>query len=202
MAAIESDSKISLHVRSNSFPSAPHPLVSQLEEHLKRLKSSESATSSSLSHKLNGLQDLHECTDKLLQLNITQQVLTRGCSREWVDELLDGSLRLLDICSTAKDCLLQSKECVYEIQSAIRRRRGDESAFTAEGGKYLASRKNMKKAIQKVFGNVKEVRHEFKFSSANKENDMLSFVKRSRYGHFQYIRVFVALYLRTKGTTE
>lgn len=121
MAAIESDSRISLHVRSNSFPSSPHPLVSQFEEHLERLKASESATtsSSSLSQKLSGLQDLHECTDKLLQLNITQQVLAREFSQKWVDEILDRSLRHLDFCSTAKDCLLQSKERVYEVHSAV-----------------------------------------------------------------------------------
>ena len=128
MAATESNPKISLHIHSNSFPSAPHPLVSQFKEHLNRLKSSESAcSSSSLSHKLGGLQDFHDYTDKLLQLTITKQALTRNCNEKSIEELLDGSLRLLDICSTVKDCLLESKECMYEVQSAIRRRRGAEN---------------------------------------------------------------------------
>ncbi|XP_028767915.1 uncharacterized protein LOC114725554 [Neltuma alba] len=177
MAAIDSNPNISLHIRSNSFPSAPHPLVSQFEEHLNRLKSSDSASSSSsLSHKLSGLQDLQDSSDKLLQLSTTQQVLAKDCSQKWVDELLDGSLRLLDICSTAKDCLMRSKESVYEIQSTIRRR-GAEAASTDGAGNYLASRKNVKKAIQKALGNIKGLRNYPIVSSANKENDMLSLLK-------------------------
>ncbi|XP_028767912.1 uncharacterized protein LOC114725551 [Neltuma alba] len=177
MAAIESNPKISLHMRSSSFPTGPHPLVSQFEEHLNRLKSSDSASSSSsLSHRLSGLQDLQDSTNELLQLSTTQQVFAQACSQKWVDELLDGSLRLLDICSTAKDCLLQSKESVCEVQSAIRRK-GAEAAFTAGGGNYLASRKNVKKAIRKALGNIKGIRNDLIVSSANKENDMFSMLK-------------------------
>ncbi|CAL2262136.1 unnamed protein product [Prunus armeniaca] len=49
------------HTRSNSFTSRPHPIVQEVDEHLCRLRSSEatSTSSSSISHKLSGLQDLH-----------------------------------------------------------------------------------------------------------------------------------------------
>ncbi|XP_054787712.1 uncharacterized protein LOC129293658 isoform X2 [Prosopis cineraria] len=127
-------------------------------------------------HKLSGLQDLQDCTDRLLQLSTTQQVLAQDCGQIWVDELLDGSLRLLDICSTAKDCLLQSKESVYEVQSAVRRR-GAEAAFTVGAGNYLASGKNVKKTIRKALGNIKGIRNELIVSSATKENEMLSMLK-------------------------
>ncbi|KAK4275238.1 hypothetical protein QN277_018355 [Acacia crassicarpa] len=173
MAAIQSNSNISYHMRSNSFSTAPYPLVSQFEEHLNRLKSSASASSSSsLSHKLSGLQDLQDSTDKLLQLSTSQQVIAQDCSQKCVDELLDGSLRLLDICITAKDCLLQSKESVAEVQSAIRRR-GAEAAFIVGAANYLASRKNVKKAIQKALRNIKGIRKDL----IVKENDMLSMMK-------------------------
>ncbi|XP_028752871.1 uncharacterized protein LOC114712493 [Neltuma alba] len=165
------------HIRSNSFPSAPHPFVSQFEEHLNRLKSSDSASSSSsLSHKLSGLQDLQDSSDKFLQLSTTQEVLARDLSQKWVDELLDGSLRLLDICCTAKDCLVQSKESVREVQSVVRRR-GAEAAFTTAVGNYLASRKNVKKAIRNALGNLKGIRNQFTVSSEAKENEMLSMLK-------------------------
>ena len=153
MAAIESNPKASMHIRSNSLPSTPHPIVSQFEENLNRLKSYDSASSSSLSHKLGDLQDLQDCTDKLLYLSTTQQVLAQDCCQKWVDELLDGSLRLLDICSTIVDCLVQSKESVYGAQSAIRRR-GAEVALTIGAGNYLAFRKTVKKAITKALGNI------------------------------------------------
>ncbi|KAI4317437.1 hypothetical protein L6164_025304 [Bauhinia variegata] len=164
MAAIELNTKCSIHIRCNSLPSAPHPIVSQFEEHLDRLKSSEEALSSStISHKLSALQDLHDCTDKLLQLSCAKQAL----ARDHCNELLEGSLMLLDIFSIAKDILLQSKESLMELESFVRRRRGGEIAFTVEVGKYLASRKKVKKATQKSLRNLKATKNEF--SKADKE---------------------------------
>ncbi|KAF2322641.1 hypothetical protein GH714_026409 [Hevea brasiliensis] len=115
------------HGRSDSLPSRPHPLMSQLDDHICRLRASEAtASSTSISHKLDVLQDLHECVDKLLLLPLTQQGLAQENNRKCVDELLDGSLRLLDVCNSAKDALLQTKEYGLELQSTIRRRQGGE----------------------------------------------------------------------------
>ncbi|XP_006593014.1 uncharacterized protein [Glycine max] len=94
MAAIEKKTQSSLHLRSNSLLSAAHPLVSQFEEHLhplvsqfeehlQRLRGSEatsSLSSSSVCHKLNDMLDLHDYTDKLLQLPI-EQVLAQESSQ-------------------------------------------------------------------------------------------------------------------------
>jgi hypothetical protein len=44
------------------------------------------------SHSINSLQDLHESTEKLLQLRITKQALARERSNKHVAELLDGSV--------------------------------------------------------------------------------------------------------------
>ncbi|KAI9123873.1 hypothetical protein K1719_005173 [Acacia pycnantha] len=161
-----------MHIRSNSFPSASHPILSQFEENLNRLKSSETASSSSTSicQKLSDLQDLQDCTDKLLQLSTIQQSLARECSKKSVDQLLEGSLMLLDVCILAKDCLQQSKESVQELQSVIRRR-GTEAGCRIEGVKYLASRKMMKKTIRKAMVNLKGA---FKDSSNNQESENLS----------------------------
>ncbi|TYI43978.1 hypothetical protein ES332_A01G205600v1 [Gossypium tomentosum] len=101
---------------SNSLPlpSRPNPLVSEIDEHLKRLRDSEAtSTSLSISHKLNSLQDLYDCGP--------------------VDELLDGSLRLFDLCNTAKDILLQTKGSIQDIQSVMRRR-GCEYLFNLFSG--------------------------------------------------------------------
>jgi len=174
MAVTEINTKSSLHTRSNSFPSAPHPLISQYEEQLRILKDCEatsSISSSSLSHKLDGLLDLQDCTDKLLHLTTKQQVLARECSDKCVDDLLEGSLGLLDICSTAKECLLISKESLHELHSVIRRRKGDETVCTIEGGKYLASRNKLKKAIRKALRNLKAIKSE---SAVFPSNNMLS----------------------------
>ncbi|CAL2241274.1 unnamed protein product [Prunus armeniaca] len=69
------------------------------------------------------------------------------CGDKWINELLDGSLRLLDVCGIIKDALLQTKECMHELQSIMRRRRGGDMSFLSEVRKYLASGKDVKKAM-------------------------------------------------------
>ncbi|KAI9181060.1 hypothetical protein LWI28_010967 [Acer negundo] len=144
----------SYHIRSNSLPSRPHPITSEVDQHLSRLRSSQatstssSSSSSSICHEINGLQDLHGCVDKLLQLPLVQQALGQEQQKKLVDELLDGSLWILDVSSIAKDALLQTKECLQGLSSVLRRRRGDE--ISSEVKKYLTSRKAVKKTIRKA----------------------------------------------------
>ncbi|PPS11131.1 hypothetical protein GOBAR_AA09510 [Gossypium barbadense] len=66
------------HTRSNSFPlpSRPNPLVLEIDEHLNKLRDSEAtSTSSSICHKLNGLQDLYDGSIQDIQLVMRR----RGC---------------------------------------------------------------------------------------------------------------------------
>ncbi|CAN1770787.1 hypothetical protein LINPERHAP1_LOCUS11708 [Linum perenne] len=143
------------HARSNSFPSRTHPTVSEFDEQLCRLRQSQAAsTSSSISHKLNGIQDVYECVDKLIQLPSTQQAMIHDQNELLDNELLDGSLRVLDMCNTAKDALSQLKESVAELQSAIRRRQGRQGDLVTETKRYLNSRKVVKKAILKALKGI------------------------------------------------
>ncbi|XVF00792.1 hypothetical protein REPUB_Repub04eG0032100 [Reevesia pubescens] len=148
------------HTRCNSFPlpSRQHSLATEVNEHLNRLKASEakSTSSSSISHKLNGFQDLYDCVAKLLQLPLSQPTLAQK-KKEWVDELLDGSLKLLDLCGNAKDVVLQTKESANELQSVLRRRKSGELELVSEVRKYLTSRKVVKKTIHMALGNLKGI---------------------------------------------
>ncbi|KAK4284737.1 hypothetical protein QN277_001525 [Acacia crassicarpa] len=154
------------HIRSTSLPSKPHPLILKCNEYLAKLEaldaasSSPSSSSSSFSHKLSELQELHDSVEKLVQLSDTREVLVHECH----DEILDGSLRLLDACTAAKDALLHTKECAREVQSIMRRKRGGEM----EVRKYLTSRKVVKKAISKALANLKSASNKCKFSSTHK----------------------------------
>ncbi|CAM8971807.1 hypothetical protein QQ045_030329 [Rhodiola kirilowii] len=142
-------SRTRFHGRSVSLPSIPHPTVPEYDEILCRLKSSDSAcssSSSSIRNHLDGLHDLHDSLVSLLLLPETQQALAKERHGKWVDEILDGSLRLLDVCGTAKDSLSLTKECVQELQSSLRRKGSD----AKEAGKFLARRKAVKKSIQKA----------------------------------------------------
>ncbi|CAL1372930.1 unnamed protein product [Linum trigynum] len=143
---------VSFHARSNSFPAArSHPLVSEIDEQVCRLRQSQAAStsSSSIGHNFISLQLVYDCVDQLFQLSTTQQALIND--QKCFNELLDGSLRLLDLCNVAKDALSQMKESVAELQSAIRRRQG---GLEGETRRYLKSRKAVVKAIQKVLKDV------------------------------------------------
>ncbi|CAL2279837.1 unnamed protein product [Prunus armeniaca] len=146
---------MAFHTRSNSFPSRPHPIFQEVEEHLCSLRSS-------------------EATSTLLQLPLTQQALAQEQNEKWANEILDGSLRLLDVCSSAKDVILQTKDCTQNLQSIIRRRRaGETAAVTSEVRKYLTPRKMVKKTINKAVGCLKAIANKFAFSSVNKDHEKL-----------------------------
>ncbi|KAK8320441.1 hypothetical protein V6Z11_A12G037800 [Gossypium hirsutum] len=125
--------------RSNNFPrsSRQHPLATEVNEHLNRLRASKEAStsSSSIIHKLNGFQDLYDCVVNFLQLSLSHHALTHECA----DELLDGSLRLLNLCSTAKEIKISEAEIVSEVR------------------KYMSSKKVAKKTIHKALGNLKVI---------------------------------------------
>lgn len=87
---------------------------------------------------------MHNCVDNLLLVPLSQQILAQHRNEKWVDELLDGSLKLLDVCSTAKDPLLRTRELSHGLQSSLRRRQGGENGISAEVGQYLTSREECK----------------------------------------------------------
>ncbi|KAF3952970.1 hypothetical protein CMV_021538 [Castanea mollissima] len=151
MAASTFNSKSHQHTRSNSLPTRTHPLISEFHDQLSRLRDLEATSSSSTSicQKLNGLQDLHDCVDKLLLLPFTQALAQEQCEK-LVNEMLDGSLNLLDVCDMARDALLQTKECTRELQSTLRRRPDDKMEITREVEKFVASRKGVKKSMKKI----------------------------------------------------
>ncbi|KAJ0241886.1 Carrier protein [Hirschfeldia incana] len=138
---------LSFNVRSNSLPSRSHPQAAHVDEQLARLRSSEEASTSSISKRIDNLQELHESLDKLIRLPFTQQALAQVQNKKAVEQLLDGSLRILDYCNVSKDVLSQMKEGLIEIQSILRRKRGD---LSVEVRKYLASRKSLKQTFPKI----------------------------------------------------
>ncbi|XP_021758679.1 uncharacterized protein LOC110723644 [Chenopodium quinoa] len=148
---------VSHHIRSSSYPSNSYPIVDQLEEQLCRLRSCQAASTSSVTSKLTGLEDLYKCADQFLQLPLNQKTVCQTQNKNWVEEVLNGSLRLLDICATSRDALVQSKERLQDIQSVVRRRCSDEIDTSNEVVEYLKTRKTSKKIIKKCLKDIKEV---------------------------------------------
>ncbi|GLT27939.1 hypothetical protein SLA2020_029020 [Shorea laevis] len=235
------------HSRFNSLPSAPHPIASEVDVHLSRLASSEStSTSSSLCHKLNGFQDLHDWVEKLLLLPLTQQALAQEEHRKYVNELFDRSLWLFDLCivamdalkaikkavlkalnnlknkenkyntfafnkntvrplySSAKDFVLQAKQGSHALQSVLRRRQGGEAEIAAEVKKYMASRKAVKKAINKALVKLKTMQAECTFSPLddNKTKATVGMLKQVEAVTLSVFDSFLSLICGTKDLSK
>ncbi|PIA46806.1 hypothetical protein AQUCO_01500387v1 [Aquilegia coerulea] len=155
MATSTLNLKASYHVRSISLPSRSHPLIVSVDEQLCRLRSSEATgCSSSTCNKLSGLNGLYESVEDLLQLSLTQNTLSSERSNKCVNEVLDGSLSLLDICSTTRDVFMQITECVQDLQSTLRRKK--ENGVANEVGLYVIARKKVNKLIQKCLSELKK----------------------------------------------
>ncbi|CAA2954640.1 Hypothetical predicted protein [Olea europaea subsp. europaea] len=95
-----------------------------------RLKTSKEASvsSSSICTQLASLRDLLEDINNLIQLPSVQQALA---GETFASELLDGSLKIVNICGIARDVIILMKESIQELQSSLRRNRGFEAYMTS-----------------------------------------------------------------------
>ncbi|CAK8569267.1 unnamed protein product [Lathyrus sativus] len=191
------------HGRSISLPSRPHPLILKCNQHLEALLRSSNETSSySLSHKIDGLRDLIECVENLIQLPLTQDVFLHDPHQEnWVNNFLDGSLRLLDVCSAAKDAVIHTKECTRELQSIIRRRGGG-TEVTAEAKKFLTSRKVVKKAVSKALTNMKVNTKRCNLLCTNQDHQTVALIKLFHDVEVATLSTFQTILEYMSGTTQ
>ncbi|TKY70273.1 hypothetical protein E2542_SST06563 [Spatholobus suberectus] len=94
------------HVRSNSFATGSHPSTTRVEEELSKLKTWEAtstSTSKSIGTGFSLLEDLYVCLEDLLNVASTQKLISNHQSEKCMEELLDGSVRILDICGITRD---------------------------------------------------------------------------------------------------
>ncbi|BAT75329.1 hypothetical protein LR48_Vigan01g171500 [Vigna angularis] len=151
------------HVRSISLPSRSHPSTIRVEEELSKLKTWEGTSTPSLQSIQNGLsllQELYIALDDLLNMSSTQQVISLHKGHKCVEEVLDGSMRILDMCGITRDTLLQIKENVQALHSALRRRKGDSSVETSVA-EYKFFAKKMKKNVNKLITSLKHMDAKF-----------------------------------------
>ncbi|GAB4828415.1 hypothetical protein Ancab_035413 [Ancistrocladus abbreviatus] len=179
MATSFANQRTTCHARSISLPSRPHPLDASVEDQLSRLRASETGASSSASsicHKLSGIKELCEIVNDLIQLPLNQQALSHPLNHDEAEEVLDGSLGLLDLCSSTMDVLSQMKASVLELQSSLRRRSGEESDLA----NYTMSRKKINKLVSKCFGNFKKLDKSSALVHSEKDSSTLSVVRTLR----------------------
>nr|AFK41499.1 unknown [Medicago truncatula] len=167
------------HVRSNSFPSQSHPSSTRIEQDLRKMKTWEAtstSTSDSITTGLSFLEDLYISLDDLLHMSSTQKAVSHHQGEKFVEELLDGSVKLLDICGITRDTMLQIKENVQSLHSALRRRKGDSSIETSVA-EYKFFTKKMKKNVAKLITSLKQMESKFGASSLlNKNQDLVAVI--------------------------
>ncbi|CAI8588515.1 unnamed protein product [Vicia faba] len=169
------------HVRSNSFPSQSHPSTIRLEQEINKIKTwgaTSTSTSDSVTTGLSLLEDLYISLEDLLNITSTQKAISLRQGEKYVEELLDGSVKILDVCGIARDTVLQIKENVQSLQSSLRRRRKGDSIIETSVAEYKFFTKKMKKNVTKLITSLKHMESKFGVSSLlNQDQDFAVVVR-------------------------
>nr|KYP66537.1 hypothetical protein KK1_012833 [Cajanus cajan] len=168
------------HVRSNSFPSGSHPSSIRIEEELSRMKTWEAtskSTSESIGTGLSLIEDLYICLEDLLKVASTQKVISNHQGEKCMEELLDGSVGILDICGILRNTMSQVKENVQAIHSTLRRRKGD-SSIEKSVAEYTSFTRKMKKNAKKLMVSLKQMETKFGVSpTLNQDQDLAAVIR-------------------------
>ncbi|PWA42288.1 hypothetical protein CTI12_AA546150 [Artemisia annua] len=156
--AAASKFSIKTKTKSNSLPCRSHPTTFIIEELLNTIEtaSAEAASADAICSSLSQMTTLYKCMDNLLTSSTTQILMSSEQNKKWFDELVDKSVKFLDICGNVRDMLSETKDHCRDLYSAIRRRKGD-SINKISITKYNCFRKKMKKDVKGLTANLKQV---------------------------------------------
>ncbi|KAJ0693751.1 hypothetical protein HanPI659440_Chr15g0600841 [Helianthus annuus] len=154
MEGSSSTSTSTSHFRSISLPSRlTNPSHTSIETKINELKAwGDMVCSSKTTQKgLVGLVELFVCVDELFRSPHAKQALS-----PLVEDALEWSIVLLDSCNILKELIIQMKENVQILQSALRRKAGDLTVAN-QIATYLCFRKKVKKSIIKNLGTLRSI---------------------------------------------
>ncbi|RZS18063.1 hypothetical protein BHM03_00050281 [Ensete ventricosum] len=106
---------------------------------------------------MRGLGGLHDCTEELLYLPSSKQLFSNPQYKRWVELELDGSIRLLDLLGSLRDCMMTTIEQIRDLEIALRRQ--GEAAAQSKNKMHarIHSDTKLEKDIKKCFRLLKEM---------------------------------------------
>ncbi|GAB4847607.1 hypothetical protein Ancab_026668 [Ancistrocladus abbreviatus] len=172
MAASSPLSGVQQPARSISLPSRLSPNFMRVEAELSKLKSWETLTASggepfgaeAIQVSLTSLVQLYTCVEDLIQSPSTHQALLNHDGGKLVNDAVEGSIALLDTCSTARYLMQLLKEHVQDLQSALRRRGGYMGAAD-NISTYMNFRKKVEKDAAKCLRALKQTENRSGFAT-------------------------------------
>jgi hypothetical protein len=139
------------HQRSASLPSIPHSSVSKVEIELQDLKSCISSPSPTMDIVCGGftrLGDIYNCIEEIMSLPSNKVGFSFPQNKKMVEEELERSLVLIDLCNTMQENLANLKLSTQELQLVVKR--GDDTDVQLKVGSFVRLAKQAQKPFKKI----------------------------------------------------